>query len=117
MAYSPTSPGGSPGHSVHADDSMAGAVENHEEAEGDLRDIVMLYQVEERKAVRQKQRQMIEVVAPRDGNAGAFPPERAEKIRAIIAKFYSPPRISALAKELPSYGIAPGLAHSARREW
>lgn len=27
-----------------------------------------------------------------------------------MAEFYSPPRISALAKELPSYGIAPELA-------
>ena len=27
-----------------------------------------------------------------------------------MSEFYSPPRISALAKELPSYGIAPGLA-------
>ncbi len=36
--------------------------------------------------------------------------ERARKSRAIIAEFYSPPRISALAKDMPSYGIAPGLA-------
>ena len=27
-----------------------------------------------------------------------------------MAEFYSPPRISVLAKELPSYGIGPGLA-------
>ena len=48
MAYSPTSSEGSLGHSLHDDDSMAGAVENDEEIEDDLQDIVMLYQVEER---------------------------------------------------------------------
>ena len=42
---------------------MAGAVDNDEEVEDDLRDIVMLYQVEERKAARQRQRQMVEVLA------------------------------------------------------
>ena len=53
---------------------------------------------------------MIEVVASLGGDARALRRERAEKTRAIIAEFYSLPRISALAKELPSYGIAPGLA-------
>ena len=44
------------------------------------------------------------------GDAGAFLAEQTKKAGAIIAEFYSPPRISASAKELPSYGIAPGLA-------
>ena len=73
MVYTTTSPGGSPDHSTNFDDdSMANAVENDEEVEDDLRDIVMLYQVEERKAARQRQRQMIEVVASRGGNAQSF---------------------------------------------
>ena len=55
VVYSPTSPGGSPDHSTNLDnDSMAGAVENDEEVEDDLRDLVMLYQGEERKAARQR---------------------------------------------------------------
>ena len=62
VSYSPTSPGGSglPGPSILDDDSMAGIVVDEE---SDLRDIVMLYQVEERKAARQQQQQMIQVVA------------------------------------------------------
>ena len=47
---------------------------------------------------------------PLGGDARSYRRERARKSRAIVAEFYSPPRISALAKDLPSYGIAPGLA-------
>ena len=36
--------------------------------------------------------------------------ERSRAARAIVAEFYSPPRIIALARELPGYGIASGLA-------
>ena len=70
----------------------------------------MLYQVEERKAARQQQQQMIQVVAALGGNARAFRQERARKTQAIVAEFFFPPMIPALAQEWPSYGIAPGLA-------
>ena len=78
VSYSPTSPGGSgsPGPSILDDDAMAGIVD-HEES--DLRDIVMLYQVEERKAARQQQQQMIQVVASLGGNARSYRRERARK--------------------------------------
>ena len=76
----------------------------------DLRDAVLLFQVEERAEARQRQCEIVDVVASLGGDARAFRRERARKARAIVAEFYSPPRISALAKELPGYGIAPGLA-------
>ena len=73
MVYSQTSLGGSPDHSTNFDDdSIASAVDNDEEVENDLRDIVILYQVEERKAARQTPRQMIEVVASVGGNVRSF---------------------------------------------
>ena len=86
----------------------AGVAEEEEEI--DLRDMVMLFQVEEREAARQRQKEVIDVVASLGGDARAFRRELARRARAIVAEFYSPPRVSALAKELPSYGIAPGLA-------
>ena len=54
--YSPMSPGGSegsPGPSIFDDFSMAGIVDDDA---SDLRDILMLYQVEDRKAMRQRQK-------------------------------------------------------------
>jgi hypothetical protein len=86
---------------------MAGIFDSEE---SDLRDILSLYQVEERKAMRHHQRQIIDLVASMGGDSRSFRRERARASRAIVAEFYSPPRVSALAKELPSYGIAPGLA-------
>ena len=62
--YSPTSPGGSPGPSLFDDESMAGIIDNEE---SDLRDILSLYQVEERKAMRHHQRQIIDLVASMGG--------------------------------------------------
>ena len=59
--------------------------------------------------MRHQQRQIADLVASMGGDAQSFRRERACKSRAIIAEFCSPTRISALAKELPRYGIAPGL--------
>ena len=70
----------------------------------------MLYQVEKSKAARQQQQQINQIVAALGRKARALRWERARKTRAIVAVFYFPPGISALAKELPSCGIAPGLA-------
>ena len=50
VIYSPTSPGGSPSSSMLDDDMMAGIVDD---PDSDLREIVMLYEVEERRADRQ----------------------------------------------------------------
>ena len=60
--------------------------------------------------MRQRQKQIVEIVASMGGGARSFRRERGRRSRAIIAEFYSPPGISALAKEFLSYGIAPGLA-------
>ena len=81
-----------------------------ESVEDDLRDMVMLYGVEERKEARHRQRQILDVVASLGGDSRAYRRERARKAKAIVAEFYSPPRIGALARDLPGYGIAPGLA-------
>ena len=71
VSYSPTSPGGSgsPGPSILDDHSMADIFDDEE---SDHRDIVMLYKVEECKAARQQQQQMIQIVAAMGGNARAF---------------------------------------------
>ena len=67
--YSPMSPGGSPGLSLFDDDAMAGIVDDEE---SDLRDILRLYQVEERKAMRHQQRQIVDLVASMGGDARSF---------------------------------------------
>ena len=53
VIYSPTSPGGSPSSSQLDDDIMPGIVDD---PDSDLRDILMLYDVEERRARRHQQK-------------------------------------------------------------
>ncbi len=48
---------------------MAGIVDNEEK---DLRVILVLYQVEERKAMRQRQKQLVEIVASMGGTPDHF---------------------------------------------
>ena len=70
--YGPTSPGGSGaslGASIFDVDSMAGTVDDEE---SDLRDILMLHKVEERKAMRQRQKQTVVIVASMGGDARSF---------------------------------------------
>ena len=92
VIYSPTSPGGSPSSSQFNDDIMAGIVDD---PYSNLRDILMLYDVEERAARQHPQKQIIDLVASLGGDARAYRRERARKSRAIVAELYSPPRISA----------------------
>ena len=100
---------------MQSDEAMARGMQDDMDAgivrdEQDLRDIVMLCEVDARQEARRREAEILEVVKSLGGNGRAFRRERARRSRAIIAEFYSPPRISALAKELPGYGIAPGLA-------
>ena len=53
VIYSPTSPGGSPSSSMLDDDLMAGLFDD---PDSDLIDIVMLYEVGERRAARERQK-------------------------------------------------------------
>ena len=80
------------------------------EEDVDLREMVQLYNVEERESATRRQKEILSVVESLGGDRRAYGRERARKARAIIAELYSPPRISALARDLPQYGIAPGLA-------
>ena len=72
----PTSPRGSPSSSQLNDDLMSGIFD---EPDNDLRDILMLYDVEERRARRQQQKQIIDLVASLGGDARAYRRERARK--------------------------------------
>ena len=109
MEAAPNSPvqAGSP---APADEGMDTGIAQDDDEEADLRDIVRLFNVEEREQARQHQREIMSVVESLGGSCRTFRRERAKSARAIISELYSPPRIRALARELPKFGIAPGLA-------
>ena len=44
------------------------------------------------------------------GHGGGYARERRQGWNRMVSEIYSPPRITSLAKQLPSYGILPGFA-------
>ena len=50
------------------------------------------------------------IVGSLGGNTSKCRRERGKASRAIVSEIYSPPRVSAVAKLCPSFGILPGFA-------
>jgi hypothetical protein len=53
---------------------------------------------------------ILQIVRSLGGNVGKYRRERGRALRAVLSEIYSPPRVSAMAKMCPSYGILPGFA-------
>ena len=75
-----------------------------------MRDIIGLFDVEERSSARAGVDVMINAIQTLGGNGRAYMRERAKAARAVVAEIYSPPRVTAAARRLPKYGLEPGLA-------
>ena len=80
------------------------------DGESDMRDIIALFNVEERRGARARTERMIAAVQALGGDGQAYKRERARAAKAIVAEVYSPPRVTAAARRLPRYGLEPGLA-------
>jgi hypothetical protein len=50
------------------------------------------------------------IVKSLGGNSSKYRQERSRAVRAVVSEIYSPPRVLAVAKLCPSYGILPGFA-------
>jgi hypothetical protein len=60
--------------------------------------------------IKSLDREILSLVRNLGGNANNYRRERGRAMRAVISKIYSPPRVSAVAKMCPSFGILPGFA-------
>ena len=54
--------------------------------------------------------EVMSIIGNLGGNASKYKRERGKAIRAIVSEMYSPPRVSAVAKLCPSFGLLPGFA-------
>ena len=50
------------------------------------------------------------IVKSLGGNSSKYRRERSRAVGVVVSEIYSPPRVSAVAKLCPSYGILPGFA-------
>ena len=75
-----------------------------------LREMMKLMDQSAVQEVKDLDRGILSLVRNLGGNANRFRRERGRAIRAVISEIYSPPRVSAVAKMCPSFGILPGFA-------
>ena len=54
--------------------------------------------------------EILEIVEAVGGSAKKYRREYRSRMRAVVSEVYSPPRVTACAKLLPGWGIAPGFA-------
>ena len=54
--------------------------------------------------------EIMQIVGTLGGNVIKHRRERGRALRAVLSEIDSPPRVSAMAKMCPSYGILPGFA-------
>ena len=52
----------------------------------------------------------MQIVGTLGGNVIKYRRERGRALRAVLSEIYSPPRVTAMAKVCPLYGILPGFA-------
>ena len=75
-----------------------------------LREMLRLMDQSAEREIKSLDREILSLVKNLGGNANNYRRERGRAMRAVISEIYSPPRVSAVAKMCPSFGILPGFA-------
>ena len=80
------------------------------EADMPLELLLNLFDQATREEARQVNGEIMSLISSLGGSTSKYRRERERSIRAIVSEIYSPPRVSAVAKLCPSFGILPGFA-------
>ena len=83
---------------------------NNDPEDCDLREMCKFLDQAAAAEVRQVDEEILSIVHSLGGNTGKYRRERGRALRHVISEIYSPPRVSAVAKLCPSFGILPGFA-------
>ena len=75
-----------------------------------MRDLMSLMNQAEAEEAKELNRKILSLVRRLDGDSAKYRRERSRAVRAVVSEKYSPPRVSAVAKLCPSYGILRGCA-------
>jgi len=63
-----------------------------------------------RDEARELDAEIMQIIGSLGGNGSKYRRERGRAMNAVLSEIYSPPRVSAVAKLCPSFGILPGFA-------
>ena len=61
-----------------------------------------------RDEARELDAEIMQIIGSLGGNGSKYRRERGRAMNAVLSEIYSPPRLSAVAKLCPSFGILPG---------
>ena len=75
-----------------------------------LRELMKMWDAGLQKEAKEANGEIMSLIGHLGGSSARYRRERGKAIRAIVSEIYSPPRVSAVAKMFPSYGILPGFA-------
>ena len=84
--------------------------ENMEDDVGNIEEILNLCTDEDKEDVRRANQEIMKVIRDCGGSRRAYGRERQKAIKAVLSEIYSPPRVTACAKLMPSCEILPGFA-------
>ena len=79
-------------------------------SDADVRDIGRLYEIGDREAGRARAEKISILIHALGGNGLQYQREKSRAARQIVSEVYSAPRVTAIARRLPKYGLGPGLA-------
>ena len=75
-----------------------------------LRELMKMWDAGTREEAREADGEILNVIRQLGGNIAKYRRERGRAMRATVSDIYSPPRVSAVARLCPSFGILPGFA-------
>ena len=75
-----------------------------------LRELMKMWVAGSREEARKADGEILNVIRQLGDNTAKFKGDRGRAMGDIVGEIYSPPRVSAVAKLCPSFGILPGFA-------
>ena len=75
-----------------------------------MRDLMKLMNQAEADEAKKLNREILSLVRKLGGDSAKYRRERSCAVRAVVGEICSPPRVSAVAKLCPGYGMFPGFA-------
>ena len=85
-----------------------------EEVDVPLQEMMKLWDQSTVEEAKELDKQILSIVGSLGGSTSKYRRERGRAFRAIVSEIYSPPRVSAIAKLCPSFGVLPGFALDSR---
>ena len=91
-------------------DAMDTAMLHPDDLSAEDMELFELAHDESKEEVCKLERHIMQIIRDVGGSRKAYKASRRAEMKAILTEVYSPPRVTAAAKLLPKYGVAPGMA-------